>query len=59
MRGQRAGAAPGIPFRHFRTTDFGVEKGKTQITGDLTNQVALKIAEEAADESAAESSAAV
>ena len=39
-----------IPFRHFKTTDFGVEKGKTEITGELINKVALKIAEVMADE---------
>ena len=49
----------GIPFRHFKTTDFGVEKGKTEITGELINKVALKIAEVMADEPATESTATV
>jgi len=35
----------GIPFQHFVMTDYGVEKGKTPITGDLIEDVASQIAE--------------
>ena len=35
----------GIPFEHFRTTDFGVEKGKTPITPDLVDKVQAAIKE--------------
>jgi len=49
----------GIPFRYFKTTDFGVEKGKTEITAELINKVALKIAEVMTDEPVAESTATV
>ena len=33
----------GIPFEHFATTDFGVEKKKTPITEDLIASVAAAI----------------
>jgi len=33
----------GIPFEHFVTTDFGVEKKKTPITEDLIASVAAAI----------------
>lgn len=35
----------GIPHQHFVMTDFGVEKGKTPITGELIETIAGKIAE--------------
>ena len=35
----------GIPFEHFITTDFGVEKKKTPITEELVSSVAAKIKE--------------
>lgn len=48
-----------IPFRHFKTTDFGVEKGKTEITDELVGKVTFAIAEALIDEPVAESAAAV
>lgn len=33
-----------IPFEHFILTDFGVEKGKTEITMQLINDITEKIA---------------
>lgn len=32
-----------IPFEHFITTDFGVEKGKTKITDEIVDNVSKKI----------------
>ncbi len=34
----------GIPFQHHIMTDYGVEKGKTAITGDLIESVAGQVA---------------
>ncbi|HON88768.1 MAG TPA: putative zinc-binding protein [Spirochaetia bacterium] len=34
----------GIPYEHYIMTEFGVEKGKTPITGELIADVASKIA---------------
>lgn len=34
-----------LPYTHFMTTDFGVEKGKTPITDELVSEVADKIIE--------------
>lgn len=34
----------GIPHHHFIMTDFGVEKGKTPVTGDLIETVTGQIA---------------
>jgi len=48
-----------IPFRHFKTTDFEVEKGRTEITDELVDNVTFKIAEALIDEPVAESAAAV
>lgn len=33
-----------LPFIHYKTTDFGVEKGKSQITEEIIYGVAGKIA---------------
>jgi uncharacterized metal-binding protein len=37
----------GLPFEHFITTEYGVEKGKTEITQDVvarvTNEIAAKL----------------
>jgi uncharacterized metal-binding protein len=33
----------GLPFSHFIMTDYGVEKGKTDITGQLVETVAKSI----------------
>ncbi len=33
----------GLPFEHFITTDFGVVKGQTPITGEVVETVALQI----------------
>jgi uncharacterized metal-binding protein len=35
----------GIPFEHYRTTDFGVEKGKTAITPELIDKTHATIKE--------------
>ena len=40
----------GIPHRHFVMTDYGVEKGKTQITQELIGKTAFALAEEIAGE---------
>jgi uncharacterized metal-binding protein len=40
----------GIPCSHFVMTDFGVEKGKTDITQDLIAKTAFALAEKIADE---------
>ncbi len=42
--GKRILEKNGIPFQHYVMTDFGVEKGKTKITGDLIESVAKEIA---------------
>jgi uncharacterized metal-binding protein len=34
----------GIPFEHYVMTDYGVEKGKTPITGEIIESVADQIA---------------
>jgi len=36
----------GLPYTHFVLTEFGVEKGKTPITGELIEDTAAKIAAE-------------
>lgn len=43
--GKRVFEKNGIAFQHYVMTDFGVEKGKTKITGDLVESVAAKIAQ--------------
>jgi uncharacterized metal-binding protein len=35
----------GLPFSHYVMTDYGVEKGKTAITGELIEDVAQRITE--------------
>ncbi len=37
----------GLPYKHFVMTDFGVEKGKTAITGDIIEEIAAKVATQA------------
>jgi uncharacterized metal-binding protein len=34
----------GLPYKHFVMTDFGVEKGKTAMTGEVIEEVAAKVA---------------
>lgn len=34
----------GLPYVHFVMTDFGAEKGKTAITGEIIEDVAAKVA---------------
>lgn len=34
-----------IPFTHYKTTDYGIEKGETEITEEIIDQTARKIAE--------------
>jgi uncharacterized metal-binding protein len=36
----------GLPFRHFIMTDYGVEKGKTEITEEVIAETTRKILEE-------------
>jgi uncharacterized metal-binding protein len=40
----------GIPFRQFVVTDYGVEKGTTEITPELIGKTAFSLAEELAGE---------
>ena len=40
----------GIPHNHFVMTDYGVEKGKTEITSELIAKTAFTLAEKIADE---------
>ena len=41
--GKRIFEAKGLPFEHFVMTEFGVEKGKTAITGDLIETIASRV----------------
>ncbi|MCX7025956.1 MAG: putative zinc-binding protein [Spirochaetes bacterium] len=45
--GKRIFEKNGIAFQHYIMTDFGVEKGKTTITGDLIESIAADIGEKA------------
>ena len=38
----------GIPFRHFVTTDYGVKKGKTEVTLELIGKTSDTLTEEIA-----------
>jgi uncharacterized metal-binding protein len=40
----------GIPCRHFVATNYGVEKGKTEITAELIGKTADRLGEEIARE---------
>jgi uncharacterized metal-binding protein len=40
----------GIPYNHFVMTDYGVEKGKTEITSELIAKTAFTLAEKIPDE---------
>jgi uncharacterized metal-binding protein len=42
--GKRIFEARGLSFEHFVLTEFGVEKGKTAITGDLIETIASRVA---------------
>jgi len=42
--GKRIFEARTLPFEHFVMTDFGVEKGKTAITGDVIETVVASVA---------------
>lgn len=42
--GKRAFGNRNLPFTHVLMTSFGVEKGKTAITGDLIDTIAEKVA---------------
>jgi len=44
--GKRIFEKNSLPYHHFVATDYGVEKGKTFITGDVIESVASKIASE-------------
>ncbi|MBN2737932.1 MAG: putative zinc-binding protein [Spirochaetales bacterium] len=33
----------GLPYKHFKTTDYGVDKGKTEITPEIINELTIKI----------------
>lgn len=41
--GKKIFEAKGIPYTHFITTDFGVEKKKTEITPEVIDRVAGEI----------------
>ena len=49
-RSEKSLESLGIPIRHFMTTDYGVEKGKTEITRDLIETTAGTLAREVAGE---------
>jgi uncharacterized metal-binding protein len=40
----------GVPFQHFVTTNYSVEKGKTEITPEIIEQTSFAVAREIADE---------
>jgi uncharacterized metal-binding protein len=42
--GKKIFEAKSLPYEHYVMTDFGVEKGKTAITGDLIETVVAKVA---------------
>ncbi|MDZ7794690.1 MAG: putative zinc-binding protein [Spirochaetia bacterium] len=42
--GKRIFESKGIPFTHLKTTDFGVEKGKTKIDDELVRDVQRRMA---------------
>lgn len=42
--GRRIFEKKGLPCAHYVMTDFGVEKGKTAITGEVIEEVAAKVA---------------
>ena len=42
--GKRIFESKQIPFTHFKTTDFGVEKGKTKINDEIVKDVQLRMA---------------
>lgn len=44
--GKKQFEALGIPHEHFITTNYGVEKGKTAITGEVIAETTAKIAAE-------------
>lgn len=46
--GKRIFEKNGIPYQHYIMTDFGVEKGKTKITGDLIESVVGQIGQKLA-----------
>jgi uncharacterized metal-binding protein len=50
--GKRIFEAKGLPFEHFVMTEFGVEKGKTAITGDLIETIASRVADSIATKKA-------
>ena len=50
--GKRIFEARGLSFEHFVMTDFGVEKGKTAITGDLIETIASRVADSIATKKA-------
>jgi uncharacterized metal-binding protein len=43
--GKKIFEAKGIPFEHFMMTEFGVQKGKTPITGDIIETVSQALKE--------------
>ena len=42
--GKRIFESKGISFTHFKTTDFGVEKGKTKIDDEIVKDVQRRMA---------------
>ena len=43
--GKKIFEAKGLPYERFVMTDFGVEKGKTAITGEIIESIVARIAE--------------
>jgi uncharacterized metal-binding protein len=50
--GKKIFEAKGLPYEHFVMTDFGVEKGRTEITGDLISSVVARMIERIAAKTA-------
>jgi uncharacterized metal-binding protein len=42
--GRKIFESKGLPLVHFIMTEFGVEKGKTEITGELIEDIAGQVA---------------
>ena len=50
--GKRIFEARSLSFEHFVMTEFGVEKGKTAITGDMIETIASRVADSIATKKA-------
>ena len=47
--GKTAFDRPGLPYSHRVMTDYGVQKGKTEITDELVRNITMQIAEALTD----------